>query len=482
MLIRVLVGLDDVALRKQIVAVLHELRVHVVAAGARPAHEWVADHRTDIVVVDVNATEIEPAESWLGEVAGLSDRPRVLVCVRSPDPELGARLLAAGASAVLDAGVEPDLMVAALRGAIEQCSVGGSLSVDAHLPRSEPLLWTSTAMQTVMDTVGRIALADSSVMLLGETGVGKERVAQEIHRRSHRNRGPFLAVNCAAIPAELFESELFGHERGAFTGAHRARRGLFELAHRGTLFLDEIGEVAPAHQAKLLRALQDRQIRPLGSSSLVDVDVRIIAATHRDLAHAIQKGDFRPDLYYRLAVVELTVPPLRERPEDIPLLANAFVDRFSEALGRDVRGISPSAMKALVRYRWLGNVRELLNIIERAVLLTDSRELSLPDLPGSIAVYEVLRDPPIAIDPTSTTAVDQNMVVELPLAWRGQPWKVVREGILLAGERAYLEAVLMETSGRIGQAAAHAGMSTRALFEKLRRHGLRKEDYRGGKA
>jgi transcriptional regulator with GAF, ATPase, and Fis domain len=325
----------------------------------------------------------------------------------------------------------------------------------------------------VVETARRIAHADSPVLLLGETGVGKERLARMIHADSSRAPGAFIAVNCAAIPGELFESELFGHEKGAFTGASRSRRGQFELAHGGTLFLDEVGEVPVHLQAKLLRALQERKVKPVGSNHAVEIDVRVISATNRDLAEEMTEGRFRRDLYYRLSVVELTIPPLRERAEDIRVMTDAFVRALAAQLGRQVEGFDPPALHALEHYDWPGNVRELVNVIERAVLLCDAPRIGLGDLPEAVTrcASEELAPPvsPLGSGPD---------VVSVPPAWAAQTWKHVREELLLAGERAYLCAVLAAAEGRVGLAASRAGLSPRALFEKMRRHGLRKEDFR----
>jgi two-component system response regulator HydG len=235
--------------------------------------------------------------------------------------------------------------------------------------RFENLLGKSPAIQAVFSLIQRIAPGDSNVLITGESGTGKELVARAIHYNSPRARRPFVPVNCAAMPSGLLESELFGHVKGAFTGAVRARGGLFREAEGGTLFLDEIGDMAPELQAKLLRAIEDRAVRPVGSDEAVPVDLRLVAATNKDLAARIQEGLFREDLYYRLAVLPIQIPPLRERREDIPLLAEHFLRRAAAA-GRAIRGFTPEAMAALLRHPWPGNVRELENVVERAVTLT----------------------------------------------------------------------------------------------------------------
>ncbi len=416
-------------------------------------------------------------------LAALPERPGLIVLHPGDDARAHAALLAAGCVAVLFAGISDAGLAEALAALFERRRTNslGRLTARPHRPEPEPMISASAAMQTLLTTVRRVAVADTPVLLLGETGVGKERIAQLLHAWSPRSRGPFVAVNCAAIPSELFESELFGHERGAFTGAARARRGHFELAHGGTLFLDEIGEVPLALQAKLLRVLQDRRIRPLGGDRELVVDVRVVAATNRDLRNYMEAGGFRRDLYYRLGVVELEVPPLRERPQDVCELAERYAAHFAARLGRVVGPIDADALAALESYAWPGNVRELVNVIERAVLLSLGPSIALIDLPVAIARSD--REPELSEPPNPMVHAlplrDADTPVQLPHEWLDQPWKHVRERLLFEGERAYLIGLLRASGGRIGACARQAGIAERSLFEKMKRHGLRKEDFRG---
>ena len=248
------------------------------------------------------------------------------------------------------------------------------------VPKFENIVGESPQMKEVFRTIEKVARSNATVLVLGETGVGKELVAEALHRNSSRSDRPFVKMNCAALHENLLESELFGHERGAFTGADRQRTGRFELANEGTLFLDEIGNMMPSTQTKVLRVLQEREFERLGGSRTVKVDVRLVAATNKNLEEAIRRGEFREDLYYRLNVVSVSVPPLRERKEDIVPLASHFVDRFARELKKDVRGLEPAAVRALKRHTWPGNIRELENTIERAVLMAESRFLQEDDL------------------------------------------------------------------------------------------------------
>jgi len=244
----------------------------------------------------------------------------------------------------------------------------------------EGIVGTTPRMEEIVGILKRVSTASATVMIRGESGTGKELVARAIHYNSPRKNRPFTALNCAAIPENLFESELFGYEPGAFTGAVGRREGLIETTSGGTLFLDEVADLPMTMQSKLLRVLQDREIRRVGGKELIKVDVRIISATNKNLEQELEKGTFREDLYYRLNVVSIEMPPLRERPADVPALVERFLNTFNEEFGKRVRNVAPDAMKALVNYRWPGNVRQLQSVIERAVLLTDASTITLDDI------------------------------------------------------------------------------------------------------
>ena len=239
-------------------------------------------------------------------------------------------------------------------------------------------------MKSVFDTVKRLASFNTTVLVVGESGTGKELLARAIHHNSPRRGKSFIAINCGAIPEALMESELFGHKKGSFTDATRDKKGLFEEADGGTIFLDEIGEMPLHLQVKLLRALQEQQIRRVGDEEAIDIDVRVVAATLRDLEKDVKEGRFRDDLYYRLNVVNIELPALRERPEDIPILIDHFLKKLNKRLGIEIKDVDPNAMKALMNYRWRGNVRELENCIERSMVLTDSGKIDLDSLPDTI--------------------------------------------------------------------------------------------------
>ena len=256
------------------------------------------------------------------------------------------------------------------------------------------IIGQSSAMQKVLTMVKKVSSSSTNVLVTGETGTGKELIARAIHANSDRNENPFIPVNCGAIPENLYESEFFGYKKGAFTGANQDYDGLFRSAHSGTLFLDEIGEVPEIIQVKLLRVLQEKELKPLGSNSTVKVDVRIIAATNKDLEEEVRKGNFREDLYYRLNVIEVKLPSLSERKDDIPLLVNYFIDKYNNELKKKISGVDNNVMKLLLQYQWKGNIRELENLIERAVLLSEGDVITLDELPAHMLKKNQTHDYP----------------------------------------------------------------------------------------
>jgi DNA-binding NtrC family response regulator len=307
----------------------------------------------------------------------------------------------------------------------------------------------SAAMQEVFELLRSVAELDTTVLIYGETGVGKELLARSIHFSGPRRDKPFVAVNCAAIPADLFESELFGFRKGAFTGATETRRGLFQTANGGTLLLDEIGEMPLGLQSKLLRAIEERRVTPLGAERAQDIDVRFIATTNKDLQAEVERGAFRRDLFYRLSVMPIRIPPLRERVEDIPLLAQHFLAESARRAKKPVRAIAPAAMQALCRYAWPGNVRELENVIERAVIV--ARGDTITDVERFL------------------TGEPERARVDLSLPFREAKARVVEEF-----ERAYIAGVLEAHGGRLTAAAKHADMDPKNFWEKMVRYGLRR--------
>ncbi len=322
----------------------------------------------------------------------------------------------------------------------------------------EGMIGQSSQMAAVFKLVDQVGPTTATVLIRGESGTGKELVAKAIHYRSPRKSKPFIAVNCSALTETLLESELFGHVKGSFTGAVSNKRGLFEAADGGTIFLDEIGDVSPATQVRLLRVLQEGEIKRVGSTEAVSVDTRVIAATNVDLEKARAEGRFREDLYYRLNVITLSLPPLRDRPGDVPLLAQHFLKVFAEKMGKKVSSISNEAMQLLVQNRWVGNVRELENAVERAVVLTQSESVGADDLPPHF------KETPKGISPSADAEVFS--LTHLPFAQA----KALAVG---AFERRYLSALLDKTAGNITAAALAAGMDRSNFRRLLKDAGLR---------
>jgi two-component system response regulator AtoC len=311
----------------------------------------------------------------------------------------------------------------------------------------------SKQMHHIAQLVTKVAQGNATVLIQGESGTGKEIVANTIHRQSRRAKSPFTVINCAAIPADLLESELFGFEAGAFTGAQRRKKGLLEVADKGTLFLDEIGEMKPETQAKILRVIETKTLRRVGGTTDIKVDVRFIAATNRDLRAAVREGAFREDLYYRLQVVVIDLPPLRERMQDVGLFIATFINEFNQAMGKNIEGVSDEALEPMKRYHWPGNIRELRNVIERGMVLCDGRKIQLAHLPAE------LHDRPIA--PTGAT-----IAADLP------PGGVNLEDLVSQLECRLIKDALSRTGGNQSEAAEILSISRDQLRYRLEKYGL----------
>ncbi len=352
------------------------------------------------------------------------------------------------------------------------------------------LVGESTAIQQVYQVVEKVADTPSTVLITGESGTGKELVARALHDNSSRTGGPFIKINCAAIPKTLMESELFGYEKGAFTGAVGSKPGRFELAHGGSLFLDEIGEIPVEMQVKLLRVLQESEFERVGGIKTIKVDVRLITATNRDLAAEIAAGGFRDDLYYRLNVVPIHLPPLRERREDIPLLVGHFIARFNERLKKQVAGAEPEAIERLVAHHWPGNIRELENVIERTVLFCESSTIGLADLPAELggSPRAAVGAPPPAEDRLPGSGASSGALPSLPgqtptpsssLPQVGEEVGSLKEAVRAETERVERELIqraLDETGGNVTQATRKLQISRKSLQTKMKELGLRDKE------
>jgi len=327
----------------------------------------------------------------------------------------------------------------------------------------ENVVGRSPAMTQVFELVKKAARSEANILVLGESGTGKELIARAIHANSPRASGPFVPVDCASLPEQLLESELFGHEKGAFTGAVRTKTGLVEAAHRGTLFLDEIGDLPASLQVKLLRALQERQIRRVGGTGLVDVDVRVVSATNRNLAEAIAKGQFREELYYRINVIAIRLPALRERAGDVRLLAHTFLKRYGQ---ERVTGLDEAAAEALDRYPWPGNVRELQNVIERACALADGPKVTVKDLPEHVLHAGARPAASEASGPGAGPSAELGTGADLTL-------KAAKEQWLQVLEVSYLRDLLARHDGNVSSAAKAAGIDRKTFHRLINKYDLR---------
>ena len=459
----ILVADDEPSIRHILTLVLTDsgYEVRAVADGDEALRELAA-RDYDVLLCDVRM----PKKDGLNVLReALSAHPGLTVVVMSAygSQEQALEAVSSGAYDFVQKPFKPEEIVFVLRKAEERERLvrENRRLKEARLPQAPlgHILGDSAPLRAVLKQVSRLAPVDTTVLISGESGTGKELVARELHAQSRRAAMPFVAVNCGAIPAGLLESELFGHARGAFTDARTAKRGLFAEADGGTLFLDEVGELPLPAQVKLLRVLQEGELRPVGESRVEKVDVRVVAATLRDLGKLVEKGEFREDLYYRLNVVNVRLPPLRERREDVPVLARAFISRFNRELNREppVQGLSPEAEALMDAWAWPGNVRELENAMERAVLLADG-PLILPDnLPERLWAAP----PPGPTGEVSAPARVPPAGSDLSLK------RAIREM-----EESYIRAALRRTKGNRTRAAEVLDISHRALLYKIKEYGI----------
>ena len=357
-------------------------RVYEADDGSK-AIEWVRSRPFDLILMDIRMVKVSGLEA-LSVIKSMNPAIPVIIITAYSSVESAIEAMKKGAYEYLMKPLDFEEMHMKMEQAMEHCRLKEENRIlkeiiGEHFD-TRNIIGKSPSMIRLLETTSKAAASDATVLITGESGTGKEMIAGAIHFNSTRENHPFIKLNCAAISEGLLESELFGHERGAFTGAVRRREGRFSQAHRGSLFLDEISEMSMAMQAKLLRVIQEKEFTRVGGEEVLTVDVRIITATNRDLLAEVQQGNFREDLYYRLNVINLKVPPLRERREDIPLLAEHFLKMFSAKNDKAIKGFTPQAMDRLIRYRWPGNVREMMNAVESAVVLSDSEYISESDL------------------------------------------------------------------------------------------------------
>jgi len=452
--VRILVVDDEPGLRQMLGILLRRHGYEVVeVAGFAEAREAIDQSPqpfplvlTDLAMPDGSGLDV------LAHAKRRTNATEVIVITAHSTVENAIGAVRAGAYDFVRKPFDTAELVALVQKALEKHEiVRENRRLRAQIAGVPEVVGRSPAMRAVLDLVARIAPTRTTVLITGESGTGKERIARAIHQGSDRREAPFLVVNCGALPEALMESELFGHEKGAFTGAAGRHLGLFREADGGTVLLDEVGELPLALQVKLLRVLQERRVRPVGATQELPVDVRVLAATNRDVEAAVAAGTLRQDLYYRLNVIRIELPPLRDRREDIPLLAERFVRRFAQEMDKDVVGFTPDAARALTGYSYPGNVRELENIVERAVALAGARAIGLGDLPPELA---------------GAAGAPSSSILELP------PEGCDLDAVLHEVERRLLVSALDRSGGVRTAAARLLGVSFRSLRYRLEKHSL----------
>ena len=443
---RILVVDDEAAMRESLKDWLMEDGYEVdLASGGEDAIAMALGQNYEVILLDLKMPGMDGLEA-LERLKEIRPEADIIMMTAYATIDTAVQAMKQGAFDYLVKPFDPDQIEMLIKKIVEH----KELVLENILLRKkleeryqyDEIIGKSEAMQEIFDLITRVAPTDSTVLITGESGTGKELIAQAIHGNSNRCFMPFIAVSCGALPDSLLESELFGYEKGAFTGAEHTKRGRFEMADKGTLFLDEIGDISLKTQVDLLRVLQQKEFRRLGGEEMINVDVRILAATNRDLKEAIKEDRFREDLFYRLNVISIHVPPLRERKEDIPLLANAFVLKYCLEMNKEERKISPSALKLLTDYGWPGNVRELENIIERALVIGQGKEIVVDDLPF--------------------TKKDLG-TGEFPRSLKSM-------------EKMHIERVLTETDWNISRAARELDIDRQTLYNKIEKYKVKREE------
>ncbi|WP_334177481.1 sigma-54 dependent transcriptional regulator [Pseudoxanthomonas sp.] len=455
---------DERDIRELLTLTLGRMGLRIdTAANLGEARELLGRNAYDLCFTDMRLPDGNGID-LVGEISRNYPDTPVAMITAFGNIELAVEALKAGAFDFVSKPVDLTVLRGLVKHALELNNSERAPPPPPPPEQASRLLGASAAMDGLRETIGKVARSQAPVYIMGESGTGKELVARTIHEQGARASGPFIPVNCGAIPAELMESEFFGHKKGSFTGAHADKQGLFQAANGGTLFLDEVAELPLPMQVKLLRAIQEKAVRPVGASSEVLVDVRILSATHKDLGELAADGRFRHDLYYRINVIELRVPPLRERTGDLAQLTTAILERLAAQHGRMAPSVSPEAMEALGRYSFPGNVRELENILERALAMSEGHSIEIDDLylpqapagrkfSGDFSPGEVIRDAPGAVD------VD-------PAAGGALPDYIEQL------ERAAIQKALEENRWNKTKAAAQLGITFRALRYKLKKLGM----------
>lgn len=449
---------DEPASRYGMKKALSAFRFNYLEAGdGKEALDKIVQLAPHIAVIDINLPEMDGL-SVLAEAHKQNVSTLMIVITAYGSEKIAVEAMKRGAYDYISKPYDIEELRLVVRRALESLELREeNLHLRQELERTTgygKMLGQSVPMRRVFDLIDKVSQSEITVLIQGESGTGKELVSREIHRRSSRHNKAFITMNCAALPESLIESELFGHEKGAFTGAVKQRKGKFELADEGTIFLDEIGDMSLNTQSKVLRVLQEKKFERLGGSETLEVDVRIISATHKDLPAEIEKGSFREDLYYRLKVIDIMIPPLRDRREDIPLLVEHYLAEFSARHNKKVQGVSPDALKQMMEFHWPGNVRQLVNILERCVVLAGSSTLGKDDLPDDLHLR------------SSFNASFLDEIMQLP-------FRQAKDRIEKHFMKEYLTRKLHQNDSNISHTAAELGIHRQSLQMMMRRLGIK---------
>jgi two-component system response regulator HydG len=486
---KVLVVDDDADLRLSVCSALSEN--HYLVDQAKDGEEAVNRIRAgnyQLVLLDVNMPNMTGLEA--------------LKEIKAHDPSIIAIMLTAfsnvrdaveatkeGAYNYLEKPIKAENLVYLIDKALKAQHMVRNMSLSApvfKLPNGTDFIGQSTEMKRVFSVIDKLSRVDTAVLIRGESGTGKELVAQALHHNGPRKDNRFVSINCSAIPENLIESEFFGHEKGAFTGADSRKIGKFQYADGGTLFLDEIGDISAGMQVKLLRALQEKKFTPVGSNREVEVNVRIVAATNRNLEEAIKKGEFREDLFYRLNVLPIQLPPLRERKNDIEVLASYFIDKFNQQHHKKITGLSAEAMDLVKAHSWPGNIRELENVIEHAFVIETTNEITAPSLPEAVAGNRVRAGLTVDLDGEDDDMLEgqgeilATGTLDIPMPGKGFTLDINRldfQANKEEFERQFLISALKAFKGRINQTALHANIPKKTLLRKLQKYGISAREY-----
>ncbi len=471
MQLKTLIVDDEHELRKSVVSILNNTQLDVrfdidEAANGKEALEKVKSQFYDLILMDVRMPQMNGLDA-LKEIKEHDPRTFVVIMTAHSNLNDAIHAIKDGAYDYLEKPVSPEKLTDIVKKSIEAHEMISNLTASNPIFDDDiesEIVGSNSKMKEVFNLIYKLCKVETTVLIRGENGTGKELVARAIHFNSPRKSGAFVAVNCGAIPENLMESEFFGHEKGAFTGAIERKIGKFQLANNGTLFLDEIGELKPEMQVKLLRVLQEKKFTPVGSNREVKTNARIVAATNRNLEKMMETSDFREDLFYRLNVMPIFLPPLRERPDDIPVLAMTFLQKFSKQHGKTITGLETECLELMKKYRWPGNIRELENIVERAFIIESSTLMTKSSLPDQMKSDLTS----ISLNPQSDLSSVVPVKSDEPLNF-----EIFKE----QAEKEFITSALKANKGKINQTVAQANIPKNTLLRKIRKYAINVKDF-----